>query len=452
MDNTTNTLGRTVESVLARAQASLGNFDTFLTAIYDAVALIDASLTADNVIEHAPVLVATAKKIAELADTLKSNSYNELRWTLTNLAINYLMLVVEALENSTTQGKGDEAKALAEGLVYEYTARLTRWDEEFPPCARILGRLAWSGYTAPKLVADRESAAERTTKFHEARQKLVRKIERNLEHSEYLRREMQSLIDSCERLFEIDMGDDIVRLRAETPYSIRSARSWVLAAQKFAEGIDKNDLSEGNINKSARAITAHHLAEAQVKSLLAYCYVEYWKSGPGYRNFEVLGHNALAYAEAVYEDNWDYFAPLALCKLNEKLADDVAADVRRLNKYADAALAYAMCLDAQMRILPERQQPPVFKSVRVAKVEQELKPAEFPSVGAFVESLKTQADARDFHITTIGDNKREDAWLSSRGIGCWKAPRIYPKQRLTGFDRVRGGNSHKKTRKQHAAV
>lgn len=450
MENQTNTLGRTVESVLARATDSLGNFDVFLTAIYDAVKLIDGAVTTKNAHKHAPLLVATAQKIAELADTLKSHSYNELRWTLTNLSINYLMVVVEALERKNKQA---EAKALVEGLVYELSTRITKWDEEFAPERRILGRLGWQEHSAPKLTCNREAAVERIHTFHEARAILVRKIERNIAHSEYLRREMQSLIDSGQRMFEMDMGGDILRLRAETPYSFKTMKRWVLAAERYAASIDTKDLSEANINKSARVINVHHLAEAMVKSLLAYCYVEYWKSGPGYRNFEVLGHNALGYAEAVYEDNWDFFAPLATCKAHEKLDEESARDLRLLNKYADAALGYAMCLDVQMRVLPQRQQPPQFKHVRVAKPEQpeELKPAEIPSIGAFCESLKTQAEAREFHIGTTGDNKREDAWL---GIGRSRGPRIYPKQRLIGFDRLRGGSSHKgkKRRTKPAAV
>lgn len=438
MENQTNTLGRTVESVLARANDNLGNFDVFLTAIYDAVALIDGTVTTKNIHKHAPVLVAAAKKIAELADTLKSNSYNELRWTLTNLAINYLLLVAESLER---KHKVAEAKDLVEGLVYEYTRRLADWNEEFAPDRRILGRLAWNEHSAPNLNCNREAAVERITKFHKEREKLVRKIERNIEHSEYLRRQMETLIGSGERLFEMDMGADILRLRAETPYSFKTMRRWVLAAEQYAASIDTKDLSEANINKSARVITVHHLAEAMVKSLLAYCYVEYWKTGPGYRNFEVLGHNAIGYAEAVNEDNWDFFAPLATCKVHEKLDEESARALRLLNKYADTALAYAMCLDAQMRVLPQRQQPPQFKHVRVPKPQQAelLTPAEIPTIGDFCESLKTQAEARDFHVSRTGDDKREDAWYFKRS----RAPRTYPKQRLIGFDRLRGGNSQK---------
>lgn len=441
MDNTSNTLGRTIESVLQRANENAGSFGPFLTAIYDAVALIDQSVKRKTIVKNAPALVAAAKGIATLADTLRSNSYNELRWTLTNISINYLMLVVEGLERAH---KVDEAKALFEGVTYEYAKRLTNWDEDFVPSSRILKEFSWQTHVGPQLTCDRESARKRITEYHEARQKRVKKIERNLEHSEFLRREMQQLIASCERMFEWDMGDEIVRLRAETPYAIRTAKSWVLAAQKFAEGIDRQDVSDANIAKSARVISAHHLAEAQVKCALASAYVEYWKTGSGYRNFEVLGTNALAWAETMEEGNWDYFAPLVFCRMHEKLDEETEKEVRHMSRCADTALAYAMCLDAQMRVLPLRQQPEKFNQVRVAKDEVEVKPAEFPTVGEWAEkTLKSQKDIRDWHVPNTGDDKREDAWLG-RG-----KKRNYPKQRLIGFDSLRGGSSHKsKSRKQ----
>lgn len=278
-------------------------------------------------------------------------------------------------------------------------------------------------------------------------EKMLAEIAGNISLAKHVLSESESLRNSALHQFEISSNTHILRLRPETPYCFKTAASWLAAGKQYIGEIDHATAHQSILNRSKRAIVVANLVAARVKAALASAYVEYWKGAKAMKNYEVLAHQAMAYAEACCGDNWTYFAPLVLIRPDEPLSERSAANLRLLMDYGNASFAYATCLHAQMLVAPVRKQLPQFTPVEVERTDGEdavIEPAAFPPVRAYniEQPGVSQEEIASQHGLFTGWDLREDAWLR---IG--QSSHIYPKQRLVGFARNRSGKSHKRSKK-----
>lgn len=437
---------RLVSALLERVNAFAGDqINPTLTSAFDALQLIDGKVTRKNLKRHRSTLLCAAASMVKFADAFKSSSYDPLRHVLHSNAINLVMVVVESLE---AEGDKKAADALFR-TAYDYAKLMKSWNEDFPAESLILGSLGFNEHKAPvKLVADVAETRRRLVAYHGVIKENLSRIDANLGSCEHILRGIISKRDSVLHLFEMDLGDHILYFRPGKPYCFGTAASWIATLRQHIDGIDREKADEATVNRSRRAILVAQMVEGYVKATLAHAYVEYWRSYEGYESFSVLGHQALAYAEACRGNNFTYFGPLALIRQEEPITERSEGHIRMLIGYGEAALAYAEALHCQMRLVPTASRAvKAIVPVKVAKTEKnaepEAKPERFPSINSYVNlETSTQEEIASSHCLATGEDMREDA-----AYGRGRRDIVNPKQRIVGFDRGRGGRNSKKKRR-----
>jgi hypothetical protein len=417
------------------AHEAIPDISGALASIYQIVQVLDQEVSAETIPEHTAAFTTAGNAIFAFAGTFHSPSYDELRWTLTNLAINYLMLVLENQEGT------DSHDLLA--LAYGYSTELRRWDESCPPSHRILGRLAWQNFTAPKHLCNVETARQKLEVVRKKQEKLKSKIDLNLSLADSKLSSLDMSIFQLQLLFEMDLGEEILWRRPDLKNapSLDSARAWLATGKKHREEFDRQNINEATVNCSARVLTVCDLVEIQVKSALARGYVAYWEGCAAFKNFAVLAEQALAYAQQATGNNWDFYVPPALVRPEEPLLEAVDKEVSMLSNFAEASLSYALCLNAQMNVQPKRSLYPPMEPVRIAASERlPVIARELPEVIGSALSLPSQKAIGDYHRYFMGEELKENA--RNRLVLC-------PKKRLVGFEGQRG-RGNKKRRRQAA--
>ncbi len=149
------------------------------------------------------------------------------------------------------------------------------------------------------------------------------------------------LIHHAQRLLASKLSDSKI-------LQYTAALMWTATGRKYIEEFDQPESTETAVNRSKRVVYICHLALARVKACLAHLYVDHWKGAKGLRQFEVLGEQAIAYAQMINGYNWLYYSPLVLIRPEEPLCHEAKQYVAKLLGYGDAALAYALCLHTQM--------------------------------------------------------------------------------------------------------
>lgn len=258
----------------------------------------------------------------------------------------------------------------------------------------------------------------------------------NIKDAETVLDDAAQLVRITRVLFELELGDEVIRYRPELPGEFKEADSMILFGRNRITTTSIDD-SPVSANRTRRLWLMAELIRAYVRAKMADVYVEYWRESKGLKHFGVLAHQATAFALAVHFDNWDYFAPLVFVAEDEPITDENKQHLCWLVDHGQAALAYALCLNAQMNVLPGRMHKK-YAQVRGPKpVENQLEPAKWPELTSWARG--TQNEIATAHISAVGDDKREQSWYFNR-----KHPGVHPKMRLTGFARTRGGGSKRK--------
>lgn len=180
-----------------------------------------------------------------------------------------------------------------------------------------------------------------------------------------------------QRKYERVEGNELI-VFGSMPDALRSLQPLGLAVLRFIrtmvgrEGVEPVDarlfLSEnGEIEHVVfgdedapsaleRAERAEYLARvycALVQSAIATDRTNFWRAMGGSRNWQVLGHQALAYAQEIESYSW--LIKLICHRPDRRLDDETIADITNLRQLGSTAQAYAVCLEEQMRLLPSHK-------------------------------------------------------------------------------------------------
>lgn len=252
--------------------------------------------------------------------------------------------------------------------------------------------------------------------------------------------DIETAIRRAAMLFTVELMRGHLKLRdAVEPLSMRQARGTILACGSYAEAMTA-DGADGEINVSKRKVQVARLFHSYALACVAEAYVDYWRDEPGYKNFQVLGHQALAYAGAVKGDNWEFFAPPLFFRPHEPLLAESESNLNYLERYAQAALGFAQALHGQMMVLPKRERRVPFEPVLLTDEEKQQMTPIFITVkiaDAELQERFTQERLLELH--------REDTrdWLmreSAYGRPVHRSTN--PMQRMAGFTRKRGGKKN----------
>jgi hypothetical protein len=420
------------------------NKEAAVTSAFDALQLID-SLTEEEVDQHHSLLRAAAASLNSLRQKLGSPDDSSLRAVLTNNALNLQFLVIESLER-----KGDK-KAADKDLnwAYEYAKMLARAPDIFPDKERILNRFCVGDHKGmEKRMADLKKASWRLVELHRNRQKWKDRIQANLFCARQIINAVIEKRNEARRLFEIDCRHHVVRLRDHTPDVFTAAERAIRYGEQQIQLIDAMVPADSVCNRSYRAIHLSMLVSAYVKASLAFAYVEYYEECEAFKDYKVLAQQARAYAEAVQDNNWTYYAPLVHIRPDEPITAEALHCVRVLIKFGEAAYAYARCLQAQMDIAPARKQPSSPGFTRVKKTDELLEPMIWPPV-AFDDKHRpelTQAQMIELHNAAVGRDLYE-----GHHLGYGHRSQYQSATRLVGFYGSRGGKKHRKAKKATTA-
>ncbi|HEY9774543.1 MAG TPA: hypothetical protein V6C81_12140 [Planktothrix sp.] len=438
----------------------------------------DKGLTPEYVHENRAYVLEVAAALHDFAASVRYAD-NAMHVPFANLAINLLMLVVEDDERNgaakeTVQPLLDTAADIAAILLTKF-----EWSKELPPAARILGTWTYLSCHAiepeTQLLCNVDAARQRIVAIHEDRSKRKRTIERSLSQAHSSLSDSASLVRRCmHEFYEIVSGDRLLRA-AQASYFLHEGKAWILAGEQYCQSIDEQDISPENVNRAKRAVAITRLIEAQVKAQVAVATVDAVKHAGGYKDFEVLGYQARAYAEATTLNNWTYFAPPIFARPELEMAPENDRWLRMFDQYSDAAISYATALKAELYSLMQparRLHQPKFVEIPIergdsapvqdesfdakkrsvlddfsgmppcvwkvsedgtsAKVERTIKAAEFPKAD-FYRPPTNHMDLTSEHHRITGDNLRED-----HHYGYGRREQYHAKQRLVGFDRFNG--------------
>lgn len=257
----------------------------------------------------------------------------------------------------------------------------------------------------------------------------------HVEMAEHVLDNAAQLIRMTRFHFELVLGDEIIRYRPTTPDEFRLAEEMVAFGRNHLETISF-DNCPAPANRGGRAKLMAELIRAYVRAQMARVYVEFWKDSKAMKDFGVLAHQAMAFSLIVLDDSWEYFAPLVFVHDHEPTDEETKQHFYYLSNNADAALAYAHCLNAQMNNVPSRLHKK-YEQVRAPKpAETPARPAVWPALTSWATG--TQAEVRVAHIEAVRDDQREKSYTRQRS-----RPLIYPKMRLTGFATARGRGKRK---------
>jgi hypothetical protein len=347
--------------------------------------------------------------------------------------------------------------------------------EEFPRPERILYELAWPSYDGPCLVCDIKAARSRLTQLNSEIVGRRQEVRRHLDLARHILYDAAGKIRAClHEYFEFFIGDQLWRMR-ETPGTLKRAQEWILLAEAYCAGIDAKDSSPDNVNRAVRAWAIASLAASQTEACVAKAMVKVLSQAKGYPNFEVLGHQALAFAELVRDIQWQYCAAPLFAKPECELSSESRNGVGLLANQAAAALSYATTLKMTLRcgVRPAWQLQPIeMKLIRVSEplevdrdnasvldefgcracawmIEDDgetarpvpIVPAQVPAL--YVDgdlSQLTQAEIAERHRSFIGTLRQEAHSLTI--VEFPKQRQL--KRRLVGFEDTRGRGCRKK--------
>lgn len=205
------------------------------------------------------------------------------------------------------------------------------------------------------------------------------------------------------------------------------------------------------LERAQRAECLARIFEARVQAAIAIDKTSFWKTFKASRHWEVLGHQAIAYAQAL-ESHWEWIVPLICHRPDRPLDERTVNDVWHIKRMGDAAENYAKCFEAQVLLSPrgDIKLPPCPPVQRLPRPDTgKLVPATLPVILNEFGNL-TPAEVRSSFLVQWGDDAREDNWLRQRG---WLSQlpdagtRLYPKMRLAGFATRGSGRGHQRRRK-----
>lgn len=265
-------------------------------------------------------------------------------------------------------------------------------------------------------------------------------IENNLSQARFICEEAHSAIRTAANLFFWDMGSTLLLIHGDGQCHWLDQAQSTLAALKayLKEPLTGETYGDEAVLRSKRKVQVAQLLEAHINASVARAYVELWQSSPGYKQYAPLGHQALAYADCVQRDNWDFFAPLVFYRPQERLFEEIEKQLRALSRYGDLALSYGCTLQAQMQVCPTRLQNRV-EPRRVPKPEgfdNRVAVMKLPQLESLLsDGTTSQQQAQEIHFSSTRDEKLRQSCYGPR-----PPAQTYPLQRLVGFHRVRGGN------------
>jgi len=429
---------------LLRSASSADSTSDALKTIYLGINLIDSGITPRTVGQNIDVLTESAATIFDFGTRLRG--YNRALEVFTNIAVNYLMLAIESLD---ARGMEVGAKHLFE-MAEKYIAQRECYESELRD-VRPLERLELLEFPAPKLMCDLKKARSRLKKAENNR----REFERNLDHAESVLREVDDQIFSCRLLFEYDRNQfdkeaakhRIVLLRPDITKDDPTIRAQAMCEAgrwhlKLVRTID--DSSDAGVNYSKRAVLICRVMAAHAKATLADAYVLYWEKAPAFKNFKVLGQQARAYAESCQETNWQYYVPPLFFRRDEPAIKQIEDDAGILIRYGDAALCYAMALDAEMKCAWKRDQLPEIETVEIERLVSAVHDHALPDGINNADTL-SQHDYRERHHSCVAEDARWDAHY--RG----KRRENDHVGRMVGYPTARSGRKHKRSSRSRAA-
>ncbi len=160
--------------------------------------------------------------------------------------------------------------------------------------------------------------------------------------------EMETLLQTCHKEFELIGHQSIMRLHVPSPW-LREAYARELAGLHYIADIDKDDSSEANLHRARRAVWVAKALEGAVRALLARAYVELAQRQPTYSRYKALGDQSLAYSQMTLGGNWEYFIPALLIWEDCELPKKQERNVIMLQQYGEAALTHSLELNVQIR-------------------------------------------------------------------------------------------------------
>lgn len=280
------------------------------------------------------------------------------------------------------------------------------------------------------------SALARLQSLQEAESRNHSTIVINLDSATGCLHEAFVLVEDCLHQFELpDFKDSVWRLRPTTPVSLHRAGAIIAAGHDYISAIPRDASDLTTVAASARAMDVASLIAARAKAFVAQAYIQLWQEAKAYVQYGVLGHQAEAYAQYAHE-NWELDAPGVLLRPNEPLCEKSREYLSHFCRLADCAHSYALCLHNQMRLVPRHHGLPAFEPVKAPSVDPGIAPEVLPQVSPYHgdENLNQEAIVSRHRINLCEDRREVSHFCSN-----FRNRRLYPKQRLVGFDRARGG-------------
>lgn len=439
-------------------------------AVFDAARLLDGALLAEGVEPLLPLLTRLAPSFARYAE--KMRRWEGIHPTFANIALNYLMLAYERHDPASVGAREllNEAYAVALQLVSDRD-----WSTKFPPAEHILGRLTWQEeYSGPAITCNIETARAHLMTMHKDIQGRKDRIERALSLAKHILWESHHRLHRTLSAYYEAEFDDVIFRQSEPPAYVAEAKQFLLMGRNWIKDLDGSDITLPNVYRCERSVYIMRMMDAQVSAVCARMIVDALKSCKAYENYEVLGYQALAYAELTQLDNWDLLAAPVTFRPEEPISKDNERRVFMFERYGACALRYAQCLEAQIACEPKDRRPqPLGTAVKLLKElpatteDREVRDFITPWRGSepavwvkdaaacvarpvFVEPYKwdtlacapdwTQDEMTSHYIWCQGNDKREMHHYAG-------APkRMYPKHRLVGFQNNRGLGGRRRKR------
>jgi|GEM_PF-3621807 len=287
------------------------------------------------------------------------------------------------------------------------------------------------------------------------------KVTAVLDSAREIVREIETLVDTCHRKFETVDEYYVTRVHAPSRW-LSEAYARELAAWHYIAAIDRDDRSEANQHRAVRAVWVSKALGAAVRALLARAYVELAQKQPAYRKYKALGEQALALSQVTLGGNWEYFIPALLIWEDRELPEAQQRNVSMLLHYGEAALSYALALNAQLKVFDYSSNHALRSVVPEAvKIERlwgggyyygdRVPPAAYvlPRVDPCMEDrtrYATRDEVESVWGCSVYDEAREASHYGFRGK--WSHDHDYgePKDRIAGFKLRRGGGGARKRR------
>jgi hypothetical protein len=427
----TDQLNRLTCALLAPVRQHKGKDATAaITSAFDVLQIFDRLATGDVEL-HTNTFMQAAGTIMHFCQDSLPYDQPEVHTALMNNSINLVMLVVEDLER---RGHDEEASKHFATAVQYADYFLIHSPEALLTCFSI------AGYTGMcKRRVNVGKVRLRMMERHAHNMETRREIGNLLKIAERVLVQAELLRDRAARFFDVDLDWRVLRLRPQTPLALEKAASAILFGRQHIITIQVLPPNEGAIGRARRAFAVSQLVLAHVQSSIALAYVEHFKGAKALDSFGVLAHQAKAYAYLTQGEDWEFFAPIAMIRPEEALTQQSLTRLNLLIQRGNAALAYALCMKAQIELEPTRKQP-ADVCRETTKIQVAAKPLQWPVSWAANEFDKnlTQDEVVASHLAEKGNYRR---WT-----GPSNASSLTVKRRLVGFEGTRGGQTKRKTR------